>query len=145
MLFNSYLEFLSGNLEKDIELSTKLIIECKENDFTWGMYRSLSQLANYLTANGQFKEAEKLHIESLEYRKKHSNPVEATMGYYYLIRLLTVEFQLTNDDSSLIKAREFFSELKLLSAKFPGNITVTNFTKISEALLGKFGRLKDRA
>ena len=141
----AYLEYLSGNIDKAIALCNNIIEEGKEHDFTWGMFRSMSQLADHLMAKGQLQEAKQLHIQSLGYRKQHSNPVEATLGYYNLIRLLTIEYQLTNNVSLVLQAKDFFSQMTLLSNKYPSNVTVTNYTKINGALIGKFGRLKDRA
>jgi tetratricopeptide (TPR) repeat protein len=138
------LEAMRGNLDKAINLKFDSIKKNQENNFTWGVYRGITHLASYLLEKNDLKKARDYHLQSLEMRKQHSNPIEQIMGYYELIRHLTVEFSLNFDKDVLVQAKNYFQEMLSVNGKFHDNITVTNFTKISDAIIKKYGRLKDR-
>ena len=140
----AYLEWLKGNIAEAIVLSEKSISLGAKRNFNWSVYRQLTNLATYVSANGEYNKAKKYLYESLDLRKKHSNPIEPIMGYYYLIRFLEQQFQLSNDKNNLIEAQKLIEEAGAISSKFSSNPTVVNYVKLSKALLDKHGRLSQK-
>jgi hypothetical protein len=140
----SFLEAMRGDLDKAIKIKLDSIKKNQENNFLWGVYRGKTVLASYLLEKGEIKQAKDLHLQSLEIRKQHDNPIEQVMGYYELIRHLTIEFRLNFDRDILTQAKRYFQEMEKVRAKYQNNITVANFTKISDAIIKKYGRLRER-
>ena len=139
------LNMQKGDFKKAFEINEKSYNLCKKFNYFPGVYMSLGGKGDFFYEEGKYNEALKSYQESLIYRKQHNDPLEVCIGYLDIFWLYYQNFKLTKEKDNFKKAEEIFLELKKLHDQYSDNKTITNYTKVADARLLKYGNFTKRA